>query len=152
MSVRRSLNLRVPLRDGVELSADVYRPDNDKPHPVVVCRTRAADLVEHPDAVLGPLNAGYACAAPPPPPSDLRIVSNSHRVVALAWTPPAGRRALQVLEAGSAPGASDILVKDVGWATTFTTPASPGTYHARVRGKNMCGTGAASNELIVVVE
>ena len=120
--------------------------------PVRVCRTPAADLVGHPDAVLGPLNADYACAAPPPAPNDLRIVSNSHRVVELAWTPPAGRRALAVVEAGSAPDKADILVKDVGWATTFTTPASPGTYHARVRARNMCGTGAASNELVVVVE
>jgi len=39
MSVRRALNLRVPMRDGGELSADVVRPDDDEPHPVVVCRT-----------------------------------------------------------------------------------------------------------------
>ena len=87
-----------------------------------------------------------------PAPSDLRVVSNARGVVQLAWTPAPGNRALQVVEAGSAPGRAGLLVRDVGWATTFTTPANPGTYHARVRGKNKCGTSAASSELTVVVE
>jgi uncharacterized protein len=39
MTVRREYNLRVPMRDGVELSADVWRPDGEEPHPAVVCRT-----------------------------------------------------------------------------------------------------------------
>ncbi len=120
--------------------------------PMRVCRTAAGDLVQHPDAVLGPLKDDYACTAPPSPPGNLRVVSNERRVVELAWTAAAGRRTLQVLEAGSAPGRADILVKDVEWATTYTTAAHPGTYYARVRGRNLCGTGGASNELTVVVE
>ena len=39
MNVRRRFNLRVPIRDGVALSADVWRPDDDEPYPAVVCRT-----------------------------------------------------------------------------------------------------------------
>jgi len=132
-------------------AADVPLPTAGRQFVTVrVCRMPAADLVDRPDAVLGPMNAGYACTAPPPP-SDLHVVSNARGVVQIAWTPSPGR-ALQVVEAGSAPGRADILVQDVGWATTFMTPANPGTYHARVRGKNMCGIGAASNELTVVVE
>lgn len=38
-SIRREFNVRVPMRDGVELVADVYRPDTDTPVPVVVART-----------------------------------------------------------------------------------------------------------------
>ena len=38
-SLLREFNVRVAMRDGVELVADVYRPDTDAPVPVVVART-----------------------------------------------------------------------------------------------------------------
>src|SRR4051812_24679428 len=37
--IRIDFNRRVPMRDGVELSADVYRPDNGAAHPVILSRT-----------------------------------------------------------------------------------------------------------------
>jgi putative CocE/NonD family hydrolase len=37
--VRRMLNLRAAMRDGVTLSADVYLPEADGPHPALVART-----------------------------------------------------------------------------------------------------------------
>jgi putative CocE/NonD family hydrolase len=35
----RQLNVRVPMRDGVKLSAEIYRPDTREPVPVVLIRT-----------------------------------------------------------------------------------------------------------------
>ena len=32
-------NVRVPMRDGVELATDVHRPDDDERHPVLLERT-----------------------------------------------------------------------------------------------------------------
>ena len=54
---------RVPMRDGVELSADVYLPSSDEPAPVVVIRTPYGNHVE--DGVvpraLEFAAAGYVC-------------------------------------------------------------------------------------------
>ena len=119
---------------------------------VRVCRARAVEYIEHPDAVLRPLKAGDPCAVPLPPPTDFRIIANDDGVVVLAWKPGSSGRVLNVLEAGSAPGKADLLVKEVGWASTFKTGARPGTYYARMRSRNACGAGAASDELTVVVK
>jgi hypothetical protein len=57
-----------------------------------------------------------------------------------------------VLEAGSRSGGTDIVVTDVGGATSMTaTNVGAGTYFVRVRAKNGCGTGAPSNEVAVIV-
>lgn len=37
--VRAMYDVRVPMRDGVELSADIFRPDDDEQHPVILTRT-----------------------------------------------------------------------------------------------------------------
>jgi hypothetical protein len=37
--MKERFNVRVPLRDGVTLSADVYLPEGDGPHPAIVTRT-----------------------------------------------------------------------------------------------------------------
>jgi putative CocE/NonD family hydrolase len=39
MDVRREFNVMVPMRDGVRLAADVARPDDGEPHPVLLGRT-----------------------------------------------------------------------------------------------------------------
>jgi hypothetical protein len=56
-----------------------------------------------------------------------------------------------MLEAGASPGASDLAALDVGAAPTFAAAAPPGVYYVRVRGSNNCGTGSASNEVIVTL-
>jgi hypothetical protein len=54
---------------------------------------------------------------------------------------------------GTAPGRADALSASLGRSTTYTAvDVRPGTYYVRVRGRNACGTGVASNELIVEVE
>ena len=37
--VRAMYDVRVPMRDGVALSADIFRPDDDEQHPVILTRT-----------------------------------------------------------------------------------------------------------------
>ena len=93
----------------------------------------------------------YACSAPPDPPRDLRVVSNSGRAVALSWTETG--RTSYIFEAGRAPGLSDVLTSNLGRTTTFTaSDVPPATYYARVRGRNACGTGGVSDEIMVVVQ
>src|ERR1700722_14991445 len=39
LGVQMQLNVRVPMRDGVSLAADVFTPDGPGPYPVVLTRT-----------------------------------------------------------------------------------------------------------------
>jgi len=57
-----------------------------------------------------------------------------------------------IIEAGSVPGLSNLVVSDTGGAaTTFIATAGAGTYYVRMRTKNACGTSAPSNEVTLVV-
>jgi hypothetical protein len=74
--------------------------------------------------------------------------SQSGPFVTLVWAPSAGATDY-VIEVGSASGLSNILVTSVGAGTTLSTFAPPGVYYARMRGRSVCGLGAASNEIVV---
>jgi hypothetical protein len=76
--------------------------------------------------------------------------SQSGPVVALAWAPAVGA-VDYVIEVGSAPGLSNLLVTSLGAGTSFTAVAPPGVYYARMRGRTACGLGPASNEILVIV-
>jgi len=84
----------------------------------------------------------------PGSPSPL-TVSVSGRRVTLAWSPIAGAMGY-VLEAGTSPGATNVIVTTIA-GTGVTTAAPPGTYYVRVRARTACGTGTASNEVAVSV-
>jgi hypothetical protein len=76
----------------------------------------------------------------------------SGTTVVLTWNASSGSPASYQLEAGSFPGATDILVSDTGTtATTLTATASPATYYVRLRGRNTCGVSAPSADIAVVV-
>lgn len=93
----------------------------------------------------GPL-AGCALPTSPAPFN----YSQSGAFVSLAWAPSAGA-ADYVIEVGSGPGLSNILVTGVGAGTALSTMAPPGVYFARMRGRGACGLGPPSNEIVVTV-
>jgi hypothetical protein len=101
----------------------------------------------------GEIVVTVAGLAPPGAPTGLQATVNGSMVV-LAWTAPAGGGAptTYVVEAGSAPGSANLasLVTN-STATQMTASAPRGTYFVRVRARNLAGTGAASNEVTVVV-
>jgi hypothetical protein len=76
--------------------------------------------------------------------------SQSGPMVVLVWAGAVGAQDY-VIEVGSAPGLSNILVTSLGAATTISTIAPPGTYFARMRARNGCGLGPASNEIVVTI-
>ena len=71
--------------------------------------------------------------------------------VDLRWTAPRGGGAptSYLIEAGSAPGLSDLGRFPIGNVVRFSTVAPPGVYYVRVRAVNARGPGVASNEIIV---
>lgn len=91
------------------------------------------------------------CSGAPTAPSGLSATISGATVV-LSWTAANSSPASYVLEAGSSPGATDLVVSDTASiATTLTATAGAGTYYVRVRAKNACGQSTASNEIIVVI-
>ena len=72
-------------------------------------------------------------------------------IVDLRWTASVGGFAATgyVIEAGSAPGLSNLARIQVANLTRFTTTAPPGVYYVRVRGVNARGTSLPSNEVVV---
>jgi len=62
-SIKIDRNIPVPMRDGVILRADVYRPDDGERHPAIVVRTPYNKLMGGISEFLQPVNAviaGYA--------------------------------------------------------------------------------------------
>lgn len=91
-----------------------------------------------------------ACGALSAPGQLAASVAGS--VVTLTWGAAAGGPSSYVLEAGSRSGAADLVVTDVGNATSMTaTSVGAGRYFVRVRAKNTCGSGTPSNEIVVTV-
>jgi len=87
----------------------------------------------------------------PAPPSFATSVSGS--TVTLAWQPGAGGGHVlsYQLEAGSAPGAADLMVTETRGTGLVVPGVSPGRYYVRVRGLNSSGAGEASSEISVRV-
>ncbi|MBP7777062.1 MAG: hypothetical protein KA371_08045 [Acidobacteria bacterium] len=102
--------------------------------------------------------SGWAQLAvgPPAPRAPTGLASTvTGRAVTLSWNangPPAAITR-HVLDAGSAPGLSDIFSGlDVGPQTSFSASGvPPGTYYVRVRAGNFTGLSSPSNEVVVQV-
>jgi hypothetical protein len=95
------------------------------------------------------------CNTPPGPVTGL-TAQVSGRNVLLQWTRPASGPSPNgyVIEAGTAPGLSDLGQFPTGSASEFVIVAGvpPGTYYVRVRAANGSTLGAPSNEVIVLVQ
>jgi predicted phage tail protein len=78
-------------------------------------------------------------------------VSGTGAAVELHWTAPSTGPAVTgyLIEAGTAPGLSDIVTLPVGDVPRFETTAPPGVYYVRVRAINRRGTSPPSNEVVV---
>ncbi len=98
------------------------------------------------------VGAGGCTGAPPSPTALAATVIG--RSVTLAWNVPSTTDgpASFVIEAGSSTGLANLamLILD-GGARTFTVQAPPGQYFVRIRGRNACGLGPVSNEIVVTV-
>jgi hypothetical protein len=73
----------------------------------------------------------------------------------LSWTAPAGATAEDVptnfiLEAGSAPGQSDVATVQLGNTTSFSADVTSGTYYVRVRATNDYGESDPTSDLVLV--
>lgn len=93
-------------------------------------------------------------STPPDAPEGFDVVVDGSTVT-LRWRAPAGLEAQSsfILEAGSVSGLLNLANFVTGnTATVLVAPGvPPGTYVARVRAINTCGTGPASNETVVTV-
>lgn len=90
-------------------------------------------------------------STPPAAPSGL-VGSVAGNVVSLGWTAAGGNATTYVLEGGTAPGLSNLGVLPLGSLDTGIAGAVPaGTYYFRMRAANPFGSGAPSNEVVVVV-
>ena len=95
---------------------------------------------------------GGGCSTQPDAPTNL-AGSISGNVVTLNWTPPVTGcpPTGYIVQAGSAPGLSDIAIINVGSAPTLSASAPPGTYYVRVIAVNSFGGSAPSNEIVGTV-
>lgn len=91
--------------------------------------------------------SGSGCPGVPSAPSALTAAVNGS-LVTLSWAPSAGCPPTNyVLQAGSAPGASDIAVVGVGATLGFSAHAPNGTYFVRLVASNAFGASAPSIEV-----
>ena len=91
------------------------------------------------------------CAAPPNAPINL-VGNVSGSVVTLTWAPGGGCPASNyVVQAGSAPGLSNIAVVNNGLPLALTASGPAGTYYVRVIAQNAFGASGASNEVVLQI-
>lgn len=97
--------------------------------------------------------SGGGCSGPPPAPTGFGATVNG-RSVTLSWDVPSTGNAPNIfsIEAGSSSGAADIAVLAIeGGRRALTVVAPPGQYFVRIRGRNACGNGVSSNEIVITV-
>jgi hypothetical protein len=96
---------------------------------------------------------GGGCSSAPGAPAGF-TASATGSTVTLRWNAASGNPTTYVVEAGAAPGLSNLANSDLGSPSTsyVATGVGRGTYYVRMRGKNACGVGPASNEALLIVQ
>jgi hypothetical protein len=94
----------------------------------------------------------FNAVGPPGPPINLTAIVTGN-FVQLSWEAPllGSTPTNYLVEAGSAPGLSNLGIFAVGPARAFASLAPHGIYYVRVRAQNAFGTGPPSPEVVVVV-
>jgi hypothetical protein len=93
-----------------------------------------------------------AFAVPPMPPTMSEALVGADRMVTLSWVPAPDLTLGFILEAGSAPGLTNIGTAKLTSGTHVTVPnVPPGTYYVRVKALNYIGASVPSNEAVVTV-
>jgi hypothetical protein len=83
----------------------------------------------------------------PTAPGNLQVATNGSTRV-FTWNAVSGVQDY-FIQIGNGSGASDLVNTNTTQTTYTWTGASPGTYYARVYGRNSCGSGPNSTELVV---
>lgn len=92
------------------------------------------------------------CGDHPPAPTHVKAALSAGGVATVSWQRASAAEVSYVLEAGRSEGAADVITIDVGPQTIYHAPdVAPGTYYVRVRARNACGAGAASDDVVMVV-
>jgi hypothetical protein len=92
-----------------------------------------------------------ACASAPERPIMLTPVISGH-TVAVTWLEAPGDAPAFVLEAGSAPGANDLLTTNLGVQSGVAATLGSGGYAVRVVPQNACGDGDVSAEALLTID
>ena len=93
--------------------------------------------------------AASVLAAPSSPTNLQAVVAGD--TVSFTWTPSPGATGYR-LEAGSAPGLSDLALSTIPASPTYSVGSVPaGVYYVRLRALDASGASAPSNEVIVTV-
>ncbi len=118
----------------------------------IVGTTQSSNFSVTPNATQPVLNGridGFVVkisADPPGPAAPTNLTAQTSGFsVALSWNPSAGATSYQ-LEAGSAPGATNVATLNVGNLTALQGQAPAGAYFVRVRANTALGLSAPSNE------
>jgi subtilisin family serine protease len=92
-------------------------------------------------------------AQPPGPPSQVSAWADG-TLVTVEWSPPStvASATAYIVQAGRAPGATDIFNGGVGHVTAASGVLPFGTYYVRVFAQNAFGISAASPEVTLVVD
>ncbi len=88
------------------------------------------------------------CALPPPPTAVKATVIGT--LVTIEWQATPGKPLGYVLEAGSAPRTSNVLIAPLEDAVSYSNTAPAGTYYVRIRTRDACGLGKPSADITVV--
>jgi hypothetical protein len=98
-----------------------------------------------------PSGPGGCTSRPNAPTNLMSTVAGS--LVTLTWAAPVGGcgATSYAVQAGSAPGLTDLAILNVGAATNLSVSAPPGTYYVRVVAMNAFGGSIPSVEIIVRV-